>query len=92
MQVCTSLKTVNHESTPPLSFFTGRVPFLPPNQQRQSTEGYMTLPVFAAERRRLLHGAPAAGTRRRRPRLSIDILCPQGDQQKNPSNAAAAVD
>ena len=24
---------------PPLSFFTGRMPFLPPNQQRQSTEG-----------------------------------------------------
>jgi len=26
-------------STPPLSFFTGRMPFLPPNQQCQSTEG-----------------------------------------------------
>jgi len=39
MQVCTSLQTDNHASTPPLSFFTGRVPFLPPNQQRQSTEG-----------------------------------------------------
>jgi len=25
--------------TPPLEFFTGRMPFLPPNQQRQSTEG-----------------------------------------------------
>ena len=31
MQVCTSLQTDNHASTPP--------PFLPPNQQRQSTEG-----------------------------------------------------
>ena len=39
MQVCTSLLTDNHASTPPLSFFTGRVPFLPPNQQRQSTGG-----------------------------------------------------
>ena len=39
MQVCTSLQTDNHASTPPLSFFAGRVPFLPPNQQRQSTEG-----------------------------------------------------
>ena len=39
MQVCTSLQTGNHASTPPLSFFTGRMPFLPPNQQRQSTEG-----------------------------------------------------
>jgi len=38
MQVCTSLQTDNHASTPPLSF-TGRMPFLPPNQQRQSTEG-----------------------------------------------------
>ena len=39
MQVCTSLQTDNHASTPPLSFFTGWMPFLPPNQQRQSTEG-----------------------------------------------------
>ena len=39
MQVCTSLQTDNHASIPPLSFFTGRVPFLLPNQQRQSTEG-----------------------------------------------------
>jgi len=38
MQVCTSLQTDNHTSTPPLKFFTGRMPFLPPNQQRQSTE------------------------------------------------------
>jgi len=41
MQVCTSLQTDNHASTPLLSFFTGRMPFLPPNQQRQSTEGVM---------------------------------------------------
>ena len=39
MQVCTSLQTDNHASNPPL-FFTGRMPFLPPNQQRQSTEGF----------------------------------------------------
>jgi len=39
MQVCTLLQTDNHASTPLLSFFTGRMPFLPPNQQRQSTEG-----------------------------------------------------
>ena len=37
MQVCISLQTDNHASTPPLSFFTGRMPFLPPKQQRQST-------------------------------------------------------
>jgi len=36
MQVCTSLQTDKHATT---QFFTGRVPFLPPNQQRQSTEG-----------------------------------------------------
>jgi len=39
MQVCTSLQTDNHTSITPLSFFIGRMPFLPPNQQRQSTEG-----------------------------------------------------
>jgi len=40
MQDCISLQTNNHASTPTsLSFFTGRMPFLPPNQQCQSTEG-----------------------------------------------------
>ena len=39
MQVCTLLQTDNHASNPPLSFFTGRMPFLLPNQQCQSTEG-----------------------------------------------------
>jgi len=38
-QVCISFQTDNHASTSPLSFFTGRMPFLPPNQQRLSTEG-----------------------------------------------------
>jgi len=38
MQVCISFQTDNHASTTPLSFFTGRMPFLLPNQQRQSTE------------------------------------------------------
>jgi len=38
VQVCTSLKTDNHASTSLLSFFTGRMPFLSPNQQRQSTD------------------------------------------------------
>jgi len=46
MQVCTSLQTDNHASTPPLSFFTGRMPFLPPNQQCQSTEGTLKTSVF----------------------------------------------
>ena len=35
MQVCTSLQTDNHANTPQLCFFTGRMPFLPPNQQRR---------------------------------------------------------
>jgi len=39
MQVCASLQTDNYTSTPLLSFFTGRMPFLPPNLQCQSTEG-----------------------------------------------------
>ena len=43
IQVCTSLQTDNHASTPPLSCFTGRMPFLSPNQQRQSTEGMVQL-------------------------------------------------
>jgi len=38
MQVCTSLQTDNHASIQPLSFFTGWMSFLPPVQQRQSTE------------------------------------------------------
>ena len=36
MQVCTSLQTDN--LAPTTQFFTGRMPFLPPNQQHQSTE------------------------------------------------------
>jgi len=39
MQVCTSLQKDNNAITSLLSFFTGRMPFLPPNQQCQSTEG-----------------------------------------------------
>jgi len=38
MQVCTSLQTDSHASTPTTLLFTGRMLFLPPNQQRQSTE------------------------------------------------------
>jgi len=39
MKVCTSLQADNDASTPNHSVFTGRMPFLPPNQQHQSTEG-----------------------------------------------------
>jgi len=38
-KVCTLLQTDNHASTPTTQFFTGRMPFLPSNQQHQSTEG-----------------------------------------------------
>jgi len=44
MQVCTLLQTDNHASTSLLSFFTVQMPFLSPNQQRQSTEGNNTEP------------------------------------------------
>ena len=37
MQVCTSLQTDSHTSTPPLSFLQARMPFLPPNQQCRGT-------------------------------------------------------
>jgi len=30
---------LGHMQHPTIKFFTGRMPFLPPNQQRQSTEG-----------------------------------------------------
>jgi len=36
MQVCTLLQTDNHASTPITQFFSGLMPFLTPNQQRQS--------------------------------------------------------
>jgi len=40
MQVCTSLQTDNHASTAPLSFLQAGCPScMPPDQQRQGTEG-----------------------------------------------------
>ena len=39
MQVCISFRTDNYANNPLVSFFTGRMPLLPPNQQCQSTEG-----------------------------------------------------
>jgi len=47
MQVCTSLQTHNHASTH-CSVFTGLMHFLPPNQQRQSTEGIVVVLISAA--------------------------------------------
>jgi len=37
--ICTSLQTDNHTSTSPLTFFTGQMLFLTPNQQCQSPKG-----------------------------------------------------
>jgi len=39
MQVCTSFQTDKPRQHPTTQFSTGRMPFLPPNQQLQSTEG-----------------------------------------------------
>jgi len=48
MQICTSLQAGNPAITPPAiaQFFTGRMPFLPPNQQCQSTEGNFIISRF----------------------------------------------
>ena len=48
LQVCTSLQADNHASTAPLSFFTGQMPLLPPNQQCQSTEGNQITDYYRA--------------------------------------------
>jgi len=48
MQVCTLFQTDNHPA-PTTQFFTDRMPFLPPNQQRQSTDVYRTCSVFIIE-------------------------------------------
>jgi len=40
MHVCTSLQSDIPRQYPTTQFFTGRMPFLPPNQQRQSTKGH----------------------------------------------------
>jgi len=50
--ICTSLQTDNHPSTSSLSFLMGRMLFLPPNQQRQSTGGKV---CFLTELKTKLH-------------------------------------
>jgi len=49
MQVCTSLQTDNHASTTPLIFFAGRMPFLPPGHQRQSTRSSNITTYFISQ-------------------------------------------
>ena len=48
--ICTSLQTDDHASTSPLSFFTGRMTFLPPNQQCQCTDGKQLRKLLAENR------------------------------------------
>ena len=43
LQVYTTLQSDNHASTPPLRFFTGRMPFLPPNQQHKALKASKAL-------------------------------------------------
>ena len=43
MQVCTSLQTDNHTSTPPLKFFAGRMPFLRPTNSVKALKAPMTI-------------------------------------------------
>ena len=64
MQVCISLQTDNHASTPPLKCFTGRMPFLQPNQQHQSTEGRTPPCLVSLESKLLLVAVVHGGTQR----------------------------
>jgi len=61
MQVCILPQTDNHASTPPLSFFTGQMPFLTPNQQRQSTEDYLLTYILSVADHRYLGGSEDGG-------------------------------
>jgi len=59
----TSLQTDNHAS-PHHSAFTGPMPFLPPNQQRQRTEGTDEIRLLLLSRihLRAITGQPSNGT------------------------------
>jgi len=48
----------NYASTPSLSFFTDRMPFLPPNQQHQSTEGRSEIEIGQEKQERKRHCSP----------------------------------
>jgi len=48
--ICTSLQTDNHVSNSSLDLFTGRMLFLMPNQQCQSTEGKYSIYYGEAEK------------------------------------------
>jgi len=53
-KVCTSSQTTTQHPT--TQFFTGRMPFLPPNQQRQSTEGKVAYLSIKQNFRRAVNG------------------------------------
>ena len=72
MQVCTLLQTDNHASTLPLSFFTGRMPFLPLNQQRQSAEGKKLMTIIV----QLLMLENYVENLKRASATSIEPVCP----------------
>ena len=60
MQVCTSLQPT---LAPTTQFFTGRMPFLQPNQQRQSTEGTWRIRLIYRDGTtyKLTHQGPTPG-------------------------------
>ena len=47
MQVCTSLQTDNHASTPPLKFFTGRMPLLRPTNSVKALKAFLLTIILA---------------------------------------------
>ena len=54
MQACTLLQTDNHVSTQRLKLFTGHMPFLPANQQCQSTQGNSAKGKLSINQNRLI--------------------------------------
>jgi len=54
--ICKSASRSRQITTPALKFFTGRMPFLPPNQQRQSNEQYLNIIFNSCVRNSMLHG------------------------------------
>ena len=89
MQVCTSLQADNHvrqHSTTQL--FTGRMPFLVPNQQRQSTEG-ITIRQDNCSNRPHLASAAVRTNKKRRRRRSLTWTARRGlDCQQGTSTTA----
>ena len=54
--ICTSLQTDNHASTSPLSFSTGRIPFLPPDQQQSTLPYYNCFTAIIQADTQSVHG------------------------------------